>query len=353
VIRTCSVVFRESTYDERPYARAVAELHGCEHVEVELDGGDVQRELPRAIWAMDQPTVDGINSYFVSLAARQSGLTVALSGLGGDELFGGYSSFALVPKVYRAARLASLVPFGPALVSATLGRQRLGSNQRRLGGAFTARPSLTQSYAAVRGVFGVAGAAALLRPELLVSVGATEWHSDPNGYAGLDPLDAISRLELRRYMHDQLLRDTDAMSMAHSLEVRVPLLDERLVEYVLAQPPGVRAAGGVPKGLLRAAVADLLPPVVRNRAKKQGFTFPFQTWLGTSLAPILADALDGAMSRPIFRPAAVARLRADYAAGLVHWSRVWAVAVLELWLREASAAATSAPLVGARPVVAR
>jgi asparagine synthase (glutamine-hydrolysing) len=292
---------------------------------------------------MDQPTVDGVNSYVVSKAARESGLTVALSGLGGDELFGGYHTFGLVPRVDRLAGLAGRVPFGGPLLAGALSAWPIGSGTRRLGGAFAGRPSLDRAYGAVRGLFGPEGARTLLRDDLL---GAASHRGAVNGRGLHDPIvgdawDAVSRLELRRYMHDQLLRDTDVMSMAHSLEVRVPLLDRDLVDLVLRLPVEVRAAGGQRKGLLRAAVEDLLPPIVRDRSDKQGFTFPFGIWLKTALAPVLADALDGAATRSeVFRRAAIERLRADYGAGRVHWSRVWAVAVLELWLRRSQEGAT-------------
>jgi len=343
VIRTCSVVFDEARYDERPYARAVAEAHGCEHIEVEVTGEEVRDELSAAIGSMDQPTVDGINTYLVSRAARQAGLTVALSGLGGDELFGGYHTFTLVPRVHRAAQLAGLAPFLASPVASALRRWPVGSGPHRMSYAFAGQPSLGRSYRAVRGVFGRAGARALLSPELAEEPYGYE--EEPNDWRELHPWDAVARLELRRYMHDQLLRDADAMSMAHSLEVRVPLLDERLVEYVLGLPMSLRAAGGTSKGLLRAAVDDLLPSLVRDRTRKQGFTFPFDVWLRAPLGPALAEALESAASNAsVFRRGAVERLRADYQAGRVHWSRVWAVAVLELWLRQEQERAAAPPV---------
>ncbi len=335
VIRTCSVVFDEASHDERPYARAVAEAHGCEHVEVPLTASEVGRELPRAVQAMDQPTIDGVNTYFVSRTAKQTGLTVALSGLGGDELFGGYHTFRLVPRVYRAARLAHATPFAPPLVSAALQHWPLGSTPRRLSDAFRGWPSLARSYRAVRGVFGLGGAQALLQPDVADAVAGATLDAEPRDGTSGEAWDQVSRLELRGYMHDQLLRDADALSMAHSLEVRVPLLDETVVEYVLQLPAAARASGAVAKSLLRAAVDDLLPPLVKHRTTKQGFTFPFGAWLRTALAPVLTDALEsGASASGMLRPDALRRLRAEYAEGHLHWSRLWAVAVLELWLRQ-------------------
>jgi asparagine synthase (glutamine-hydrolysing) len=196
--------------------------------------------------------------------------------------------------------------------------------------AFQGHPSVGRSYRAVRGIFGPVGATTLLSRDVADEAGFGE---EANGWGDLPPWEAIARLELRRYTHDQLLRDSDAMSMAHSLEVRVPLLDERLVECVLNIPAAQRSDGSESKSLLRAAVDDLLPSIVRERTRKQGFTFPFDVWLRAPLARWLADAMESAANNTsIFRRGAVERLNNDYQAGRVHWSRVWAVAVLEMWL---------------------
>jgi asparagine synthase (glutamine-hydrolysing) len=140
----------------------------------------------------------------------------------------------------------------------------------------------------------------------------------------------VSRAELRNYTLHQLLRDTDVMSMAHSLEVRVPLLDHRLVEAVLRLPPELKQANGHgPKPLLTRAVADLLPPLVRDRRDKRGFTFPFDVWLRGPLrrnghAP--SAALQG-----LLRTEQVAQVSRLFEADKIHWSRPWALNILERW----------------------
>ena len=130
------------------------------------------------------------------------------------------------------------------------------------------------------------------------------------------------------YMHHQLLRDTDVMSMAHSLEVRVPFIDRQLVETVLRLPERVLRAGAGPKPLLRRAVGDLLPAMVTQRTDKRGFTFPFGDWLRTTLRPDIQAALDQVKARGWLNPAAVDAVWKEYEAGRAHWSRVWALVAL-------------------------
>jgi asparagine synthase (glutamine-hydrolysing) len=300
-----------------------------------VTAGEVAAELERIAWAMDQPTIDGVNSYFVARTAREAGLTVALSGLGGDELFGGYAqTFDGVPRVLRAVRLARAVPAGPAITRA--GLRRFGGPGRWAKIADTlARPtSPASAYVACRGLFSPTEARDLLRPDVweagsraLDPVGEIAKRADasPDG-----PLFAwVSRAELSTYTHHQLLRDTDVMSMAHSLEVRVPLLDHRLVEGVLRLPEAARRNGGPPKSLLRRAVGDLLPAAVRARRDKQGFVFPFDAWLRGPLRRTCREWQAGLSG--LLREDAVARVQRAYEAGRLHWSRPWALAALPGW----------------------
>jgi asparagine synthase (glutamine-hydrolysing) len=330
-IRTCSLVFEEQGYSEAAYARAVAAAVGAEHHERVLSGPEVLAELGRIVPALDQPSVDGVNSYFVAQTARQAGLTVALSGLGGDELFGGYpNTFGGVERTARAVGAARLVPGGAALAGAAAGALPVAQRWAKVAAAVGRPPSLASAYLVQRGLFAPGEAAALLRPELLPAGGfdAVGHIAERAGAPGGDAFGWVSRAELRTYTHHQLLRDTDVMSMAHSLEVRVPLLDHRLVEAILRLPAALKRAGAGPKPLLARAVADLLPPLVRDRRDKQGFTLPFDRWLRGPLGPRL-DALAAAPA--VLRPGALVAARRRFEAGRLHWSRLWALAVLEEW----------------------
>jgi asparagine synthase (glutamine-hydrolysing) len=331
-IRTCSMVFEEGAYSEAPLARAAAKLAGAEHYERVVTAGDVRSEFDRLLEATDQPTVDGVNTYFVSQTARQAGLTVALSGLGGDELFGGYAhTFRGMPRMLSLVRAARAVPGGGALAAAALG---LASSQRMRKAADALRrpASRASAYLACRGMFSPGEVRAMLRPGVWeageAGFDAVAHVAERAVHANGPAFNWVSRAELGTYTHHQLLRDTDAMSMAHSLEVRVPLLDHLLVEAVLRLPPEAKTAGEGPKPLLTRAVGDLLPPEVRDRRDKQGFTFPFAVWLKGALREHTRAALDARPDFSLLRRDAVERVWREFEAGRVHWSRVWALAVL-------------------------
>jgi asparagine synthase (glutamine-hydrolysing) len=343
-IRTCSMAFAESDHDESAYARAVAEAAGAEHFARTVTAEEVCGELPRIFRAMDQPTVDGVNTYFVARTAREAGLTVALSGLGGDELFGGYPAFAGVPRLTRAVRLARAVPGGPRLVRAGLRAHPRGLRWLKAADALDHPPSPARAYLAYRGVFAPSQVRALLEPELWEAAGAglalsesiaeAVGDRDPaaNGrsYAP-DPgwFSWVSRAELATYTRYQLLRDTDVMGMAHSLEIRVPLLDGPLVETVLRLPAGAHGNGVGAKPLLRRAVGDLLPATVLARREKKGFVFPFERWLRGPLgaaSPEWPEGLEG-----LLRQGPVRAVQRAWQAGHLHWSRPWALAALSGW----------------------
>jgi asparagine synthase (glutamine-hydrolysing) len=339
LIRTCSMTFDEPGYSEARYARAVADAVGADHYERVITAGELVHEFDAILRALDQPSVDGVNSYFVSQTARQAGLTVALSGLGGDELFGGYpNTFGQVPPVLRALRLARTVPGGAAAARAALGMVP-GRRWTRVRDALARPASPGSAYLTRRGLFSPGEVRALVSPAV--------WQA---GTAGFDPVrhvaeradgtagarsfrsrpfEWVSRAELRTYTHHQLLRDTDVMSMAHSLEVRVPLLDVELVQAVLRLPATLKTNGlPGPKPLLKRAVGDRLPVNVRQRSDKQGFTFPLEPWLKGPLRETTRSVLDSVQSRGWLQPAAVRQVAGDFEAGRVHWSRLWALIAL-------------------------
>lgn len=340
VIRTCAMVFEEQAYSEAPFARAMADAVDAEHFERVITANEVTRELDSILDAMDQPTVDGVNSYFVSQTARQAGLTVALSGLGGDELFGGYANtFQGVPQMQRALSRIQAIPAGASMARGLI---RLWPDRHRwskVNDALGAVASAATAYVTRRGLFAPSEIQALVWPEVWA---AAQPHFEPFSYGGkllgdggvpgqVANMTWVSRAELSMYTRHQLLRDTDVMSMAHSLEVRVPLLDDRLVEAMLKLPDAVKQHGVGSKPLLRAAIADRLPPVVRNRSGKQGFTFPFDVWLRTAWRQLVEVALAEATPGWL-RMDGVRAMWQSFLAGRVHWSRPWSLFVLSRWL---------------------
>jgi len=280
-VQTISIGFDQPKFDETEVAAEVARLLGTKHRTLRLSGRDVLDDLPEVLAAVDQPTVDGFNTYFVARTARRAGLTVALSGVGGDELFGGYASFRDVPRAQRwATRLRPVRWAG-----------HLGA---RLAGRIVGRGGAKAFEVVARG--GDAAELYLLRRELFLPHDRRRLLARPAGSdppsgipspvleelrhqaRGLDPFNQVSLFELSAYLRQMLLRDADVFSMAHGLEVRVPLLDHRLVELVASMPGSSKQADSRPKPLLLDAVGPRLPTFVYTRGK-QGFTFPWDDWL--------------------------------------------------------------------------
>jgi asparagine synthase (glutamine-hydrolysing) len=292
-IHTVSVGFDDPKFDESAGAAEIAIALGTEHQTVRVMGGEMVSDISEVFAAMDQPTVDGFNSYFVSRAARRAGLTVALSGVGGDELFGGYASFRDVPRGLKLARFARRIPGGGGRFAKAMrlfGR-RSGVKLEEL---FRRSPEALGIY--------------LLRRELFLPAERRALHrlpvaSDPESglplahlrelraqLTGLDPENTISACEVTSYMRDMLLRDGDVFSMAVGLELRVPLIDHRFVEVASRLPGKWKRRDPRPKPLLIDAVGPRLPAsTYRNR--KRGFTFPWDGWLRGPLKEAAARAL--------------------------------------------------------------
>lgn len=335
-LRTFSVVFDENDFDEGPYAERVAAAYQTEHTALRITSREVLNELPRVVWAMDQPTNDGVNTYFVSQATRRAGTVVALSGLGGDELFGGYQSFWMVPRLRRLAATLGCVPGARAAASWMISSAATDRRGAKLASFVGAPFTPERAYLAVRGLMSGVEVRTLLDPDLYrAGSDAFDAVAALEHCAGAPPanlLNRVSQLELRAYMHNQLLRDTDAMSMAHSLEVRAPFLDHRLVEFVTRVPAAINF-NGRRKSLLAKALGWRLPDEVVRRPKR-GFTLPFDRWLRSTLRPMVEDWIASSDGEQVLNPAAVRALWRSFLDGEGHWSRVWAVVAFKWWVRD-------------------
>jgi asparagine synthase (glutamine-hydrolysing) len=345
-VRTFSVGFTEGPdrLNELSTARAVAEAFGAEHTEVFLTGEDVSAGINDVIAHIDQPSFDGVNTYFVSRAARHGGLTVALSGLGGDELFGGYGTFDVVPRFAQGVRVWGRLPAAARRVISGAARDgawlfgRRGERARKLGRLQYVDSAVT-AFALARLLRWPDEMASLYTPDAAEQLGKTQGPNALDLLGSLAPRNArpwelVTTLDLTAFMSWRLLRDTDVMSMASSLEVRVPLIDHRVVEFVCGLPPGWERRFGYPKRLLRESLSDIFPPAVLGRPK-QGFELPLGTWMRGSLRPILDDALstEAVRRRGLFRPEAVARVQQDFLRGTESYTQAWQLVVLELWMR--------------------
>jgi asparagine synthase (glutamine-hydrolysing) len=321
-LRTCSIAFESAAHDESPYARAVAQAFGTRHYEHVVTRTEFFHMLPKFFSSMDQPSIDGFNTYLVSAAARQAGLSVAMTGLGGDELFGGYPSFNGVPRLLRALRLARA---GGTLPARALAQMTLSDRWRKVAAAVERPVTSASALLVYRGLFTRAEAMRLL-PDAQ-PFDAEQYVAERAGPSSGSVKEWVGRAELATYTTSQLLRDSDVMSMAHSLELRVPLLDTRLVETVHALPSEQRFPANSNKGLLRSIMADRLPAVVMERRHRQGFSFPMQEWLGADLR---IHRWDAELLEPFDRNA-LSDVQQRFQAGYTHWSRYWSLITLSEW----------------------
>jgi asparagine synthase (glutamine-hydrolysing) len=295
--------------DEVPMAAVIAKYYGLEHSVRRVSSAEFEEDLPRVLDAMDQPSIDGVNTWFASKAAAERGFKVALSGVGGDELFCGYSSFQRVPRAVRAMRAIGLIPGARGLLAASC--RRLARNPRRakLAALPAFSDSIERMYFLSRALFlpeelvGLMGVdAATDGLQRLGSLGAERSQASDEGPA------TLSRLESTHYLRNQLLRDADWSSMAHSLELRTPLVDACVLRSLA--PWARQFTGGRGKRMLAGAPKKALPKVIAQR-RKTGFSLPMTQWLATR-TPTGREPRHG-----------------DSRTSDIPWARRWAATVLD------------------------
>ena len=326
-VRTFTVGFADAAYDEREFARAVADRWSTRHTEVVLEP-DAAATLPRLAEAFDEPLGDeaALPLFLICEAARQE-VTVALVGDGGDESFAGYERYA-------AMELAGRVPRPLAAGGARLLRALPGGRRERRAATFRAARFLeaaatprSERYGRLMEVFPLAWRSSLWSDDARAELGTLV---SPGFLLGAPPGDGVTGLQLldvATYLPGDLLPKSDIASMAHSLELRSPLLDHRVVELGLSLPPGLKHR----KQALRRAFADELPPAVAARGKT-GFGVPLAAWFRGELRELAAETLLG--DRGWFRRDTVKRLLGEHAAGEAdHGHRLWSLVMLELWAR--------------------
>lgn len=309
-LHTFCITFDEVEFDEGPIARRTAEHFGATHHEWKLTPEIAFELLPEFTQAIDQPSIDGFNVFCVSKFARREGLKVVLSGLGGDEMFGSYPSFSVIPNMLRWHRRITTLPLLGQVAGKLLSVCSSNHRIRRLGHFLCANGTSQNAYKAMRGTFTENDAAKLL----------ARFGFDPARYIVEESMDArvsdfelsdqISYHELTRYMLNQLLRDSDVMSMANGLELRVPFVDSELMRTVAQIPAALRLESG--KRLLLDAVPEI-PDWVANRPKR-GFAFPFEKWIHS------------------FWGTEFQRIQGDSPVPLTQWYQKWSLFALEQFL---------------------
>jgi asparagine synthase (glutamine-hydrolysing) len=316
-------------------ARQVATFFETTHHELMIGARAIERALPSIIRRLDAPSADAINSYFVSQAVAATRVKAVLSGVGGDEMFGGYPSFQRIPSAMRTAKwLAPVLPV-TAMAASAVSDWRARKLQH-----FAGAPDATSAYRAVRGNFMPEEWTGLLGPafggdterdarETLAAVDARTLRE----VDGETPHGAVSRMETGGYLRGQLLRDIDVVSMAHALEVRVPFVDHRLAASIwpsLGHYPALVDG----KRLLHESLPSL-PDGIAGRPKR-GFTLPFDTWMRGGLRETTLRGIESSVAFGWINARAAAAVWSDFERGRAHWSRAWSLSVLGQFLQEAA-----------------
>ena len=293
-VTSISVIFPDHPQlSEQTFAQRMAKLAGTKHLEISLTESSMLNLLPRCLDKMDQPTIDSFNTFVVSHAAREIGLKVVLSGLGGDELFGGYPSFRDIPRLMTLKRAARHLdkPIGEML-------GRIGSftiKGSKSISLLTASQDVLSLYLIRRQLFSHEQITNLIpgveHPRTGINLSVKFEQYLRNLIEKREIHDAIGLLEMFSYMGQTLLRDVDITGMAHSLEIRMPFLDAEFADSAIAFPPTVRIPTTYPKEWFVRAMNDWLPKQNTQRTK-QGFSLPFSYWMQTRLKSEIEDGLD-------------------------------------------------------------
>jgi len=307
-LNTLSINFEEEKFSEKPFQDLISSKIKGKHAEYKIDKETFNINFPKALHSMDQPSTDGVNSWFINFFAKKNNLKAVLSGIGADELFGGYPSFKRMNLVKKLSKLPGFVLRGGIKFNQPfLKRSYYLSYKNTVG-----------KYLFLRGIFTPDEIAALLDcsitkvDEVLMTAHIGNIPNDLNSE------EQASWLEYNLYMQNQLLRDTDNMSMQHGVEVRVPFLDHEFLHAVQDIAPGIKFEKSPPKSLLIKAFINILPKEIWNR-RKMGFTFPFQQWLKENES-FLNGLEQNAYSKQLVR---------SFKKGNLHWSKI--LALHQIW----------------------
>ena len=331
-INTFSVVFDDKKYDESNYSNLASKLFQTDHQQIRLNPNNLLDYLPNALAAMDSPSGDGINSYIVSAETKRHGLTVALSGLGGDELFAGYPVFDQYPKIKNSPIWA--LPLSIRKSIARVLKMALQKHkQDRMTEILSSKNSdLINLYPIFRKIHSKNHLNQILKNTEQEENQISELLRNFGSLNKLPHLSQLSVAEISSYTQNVLLRDADQMSMAHALEVRVPFFDHELVEYVLGVSDKFKSITS-PKKLLTNSLDGLIPDEIIHRPK-QGFAFPWENWMKNELNEFCYEQLSELENTGLFNMNPILSNWKKFNLGdtAIHWNQIWLLAVLNHWI---------------------
>ena len=333
-IKTFNISFSEEKFDEAHYARYIAKMHNTEHIEIKLSPQQFLEHLPDALSAIDHPSGDGLNTWIASKFAKEAGIDVAFSGLGGDELFAGYSIFKRMIKLNKYQSFwktpQSIRDHAGKIISAlrpSVASAKISTLLSLPNFDFAAMYAVSRQLFQDKTLNDILNTAPLPYSLPVSLLHKQNWKID-NQYI----LKYVSMAEMLTYMQNILLRDSEQMSMPHDFEIKVPFLDRELVEFVLSLPDFIKYPH-TPKKLLVESLPDLLPDFIVNRPK-MGFVLPWTQWLKNELYDFTEKRIKTLAQREFFNEKAVLNFWNDYNKNNpnITYSHIWALVVLEEWI---------------------
>jgi asparagine synthase (glutamine-hydrolysing) len=330
-VSTFSIGFEEKQFDESEYAQLIAKKYNTDHHTIVLRANDFLSGIIPALDAMDHPSGDGVNSYVVAKVTREQGVKMALSGLGGDEVFGGYPIFGrLKNSDFWRSKMPSVAVHSRVLKSLLSMKWNAVQVNRMMNFLGSTSKDDFAMYKADRTLTDLQAMQEFSEEQFAEIFPLSAWRDKGKGQL----YQSISAAEMSSYMSHVLLRDGDQMSMAHTLEVRVPFLDHELIEYVLGLSDELKI-GSWDKNLLIQSCSDLLPREIYDR-KKKGFTFPWESWMRGPLVSFCSDALSDIFDIPIFSTLELEEQWNRFLLGdkKVPWNYFWHLVVLSHWLKK-------------------
>jgi asparagine synthase (glutamine-hydrolysing) len=327
-INTFQISFEEEAFDERKYAQLIAKKFDTNHHEINLSAGEFLKDIPNAVASIDFPSGDGPNTYAVSKAAKEAGITVAISGLGGDELFAGYPVFQYMTSIEKSFVLKLSYPLRKSvslLLSSISSNRSLQKKAELLG---LKQADLSHAFPLVRKVWNA---------NALLTRKTKHFEIEKNFKFIFEKnaplLNRVSAAEIESYMQHVLLRDSDQMSMAHSLEIRVPFLDHNVVELATHLSQNLKQPTS-PKKFLTEAFADILPDEIVNR-KKMGFTLPWSVWMKNELKEFTESGFQELYKQAVVNEKVLKNAWSKFLMGSEEKSFIsfWHLSVLGHWMK--------------------